>query len=428
MRTIAALALLWPVSAHATDIKGFTELRGSYALGVDGKAWSLQERIRPEMEVDLGPHVLLGTTVEGNLQEGRSVQDELQRTLSESDFGPILDQAGCAWPTWTNRTLHVDRASDYLSVERLYVDVYQPKFDLRVGRQALQWGSAILVNPTDPLPQVLLLNPGSQRAGVNAARISIPLGTKSNLLQAVVSTDDTFTHGRAAARATVDWLGTDFSLVGAYRGDNDSGLVGVDVKGTLGVGFWLEGAWHLQTNPYEELAVGVDYSFPVLETLVISAQYYRNGGGESDPLHYSLVSRASQGIVPPSCADPSISAALAGPPRDPFAPYFIGTDYALLQVAQKATQDITISAIGLQNLRDGTGIAVPIVTVDPTASIEIAAMAQLPYRAWGRTGEFKPAAPDLIMHEAGPLGTSVDVDLNGMVPDATFSLWTRVSF
>ena len=47
------------------------------------------------------------------------------------------------------------------------------------------------------------------------------------------------------------------------------------------------------------LAVGVDYSFPVLQTLVVGAQYYRNGSGATDPDDYGVVSRTSQGIEPP---------------------------------------------------------------------------------------------------------------------------------
>lgn len=429
------ILLLALATAGAVESKGFAELRGSYAIGVDGRPWTLVQRVRPTVEVDLGEHVVLGSTIEAAVSEGRVLQDELERTLRESDAGPMLDLAGCSWPQVGNDVFHVDEASDVFLVDRLYVDVYSPKLDVRVGRQPLQWGSAMMVNPTDPFPQVLFVEPWRFRAGVNAVRANVPLGTKSNQLQAVAAIDDTLTYGRAAVRGTVDVAGTDVSLMGAYRGDARSAIAGLDVKGTLGVGFWFEGALHIDDlgaddlpTPWEEFAVGVDYSFPVGETLLVGAQYYRNGAGATDVDDYALVARTSTGAVSPECTDPAVEQALSSGKSDPFAPYFAGQDYGLAQVAFRATQDLTFSVVGLQNLRDGTGIAVPVVSVLPLAYLEIGATGQIPYRAWGRRGEFKPAPQDLVMDLGSGLGGDLNVDLNGMVPDATITVWTKASF
>ncbi len=429
------IVLLALSAAHATEAKGFAELRGSYAVGVDGRPWTLVQRVRPTVEVDLGEHVVLGTTVEAAVSEGRYLQDELARTLQESDAGPMLELAGCSWPQVGNDVFHVDEASDVFLVDRLYVDVYSTKVDLRVGRQALQWGSAMMINPTDPFPQVLFVEPWRFRAGVNAVRANIPFGTKSNQVQAVAAIDDTLTYGRAAVRGTVDVGGTDVSLMGAYRGDARSAIAGLDVKGTLGVGYWFEGAMHVDDlgadgtpTAWEEFAVGFDYSFPVGETLLVGAQYYRNGAGAADVDDYALVARTSTGIAAPDCADPGVEQALSGGKTDAFAPFFVGKDYALAQVSFKATQDLSFSAVGLQNLRDGTGMAVPVVSVMPLANLEIGGTAQVPYRMWGRRGEFKPAPQDLVMDLGSGLGGDLNVDLNGMVPDATFTLWAKASF
>lgn len=421
--------LIGLASAQEVDVTGIAEVRASVSTGVDGKAWQLVQRVRPEMEAALSERVALTATVEAALAEGRWTQEEVQRTFEESDLGPVFEDAGCVWPVPANEWAHIDDTSDWLRVDRLYVDLYQPKYDLRVGRQPLQWGSAMLINPTDPFPEVLFTEPWRFRAGVNSARVTLPIGQR-NQLQAVAATDDLFRYGRIAARGTVNALETDFSVVGAYRGDARNGVVGLDIKGTLEVGFWFEGVLHLSEDaPYEELAVGLDYSFPVLERLIVGAQYYRNGSGATDPKDYATGSKATGGVEGPDCLAPDVEALFAGAGEaDPFAPLTVGTDYALVQVALSVIPAVSVSAVGLQNLRDGTGYGVPTFSWRPTGAFEIGASGQIPFRLWGRTGEFKPAAPDLVLDVPSPAGGDIDVDLNGLVPDATFIAWTRLNF
>jgi hypothetical protein len=281
-------------------------------------------------------------------------------------------------------------------VERLYLDAWLPFADVRVGRQAINWGSAFFVNPTDPFPEVLITAPWRERAGVSAARATIPIAERHQF-QAFVGSDDAFENVRAAGRGTVNVWETDFSLVGAYREEADDGIVGLDVRGTAGVGFWLEGAWHLDTDPYEEVAVGIDYSFPVLDGLLIRGQYYRNGSGEPDA---SFLDRLTPG------AD------------DPFAPVFYGRDYAMLAVSLVASPAFSGSIVGVQNFGDGSAFAVPTITWLPTGWLDVNASAQVPFSTWGDGGELHPGPSDLVL--AGQ-------DISGLVPDATFTLWTRVS-
>lgn len=419
--------------AIASDAAGFVELRAQVSVGVDGTPWQLVERVRPRFDLDLGEHAKLVATIEAGLSQGRNLQDEAERTIDDSDFGPVLAQAGCEWPADEKNTiLRINRASDYLAVDRLYVDVYSPKVDVRIGRQALQWGSGLLVNPTDPFPQVLFAEPWRPRAGVNAIRAAVPFGKTSNQVTGVVASDDSFTAVRAAARATVNVKGADLSALGAYRGVLDqpaSGIIGLDVKGTLGVGYWFEGALHVESERvYEEFVVGVDYSFAVLETWTVAAQYYRNGGGQS-PEEYGAQSRGTAALVAPTCDDPSAAQMFAGATQaDPFAPFVQGTDYGLLNTGLRLTQDVGVSATGFQNLRDGTGFAVGTVMVSPVKNLDFSATAQVPYRLWGRTGEFKPGSGDLVLTAPSPGGGNLAVDLDGLVADATFIVWSRYAF
>jgi hypothetical protein len=422
--------VVWLATAALAGDEGFVEVRAAAMVGVDGKPWQLVERARPRFELDLHENLQLVTTLELSFAQGRRLQDEVQAAIQNSDFGPLLDAAGCEWPAGpTNSVLNLNGTNDWLRADRVYLDWYTPQADVRIGRQALQWGSAMLIHPVDPFPEVLFSEPWRPRSGVNSVRANIPLGNKSsNLLQLVAATNDAFTTGRAALKATVDVKGTDVALVAAYRGDSTDGVVGLDIKGTLGVGFWFEGALHITDAPYEELAVGVDYSFPWFESFVVGAQYYRNGAGEPDPYAYNYTSRSTQSLAAPDCGDSPAGGLFAGAAPSPFAPFTLGTDYVMLQASAKVTQDVTLSTVDFHNLRDGTGLAVASANVTPTGATEIAITAQVPYRAYGETGEFKPADSQLVLRQPSPTGGVLTADLSRLVPDATFTLWTRYNF
>lgn len=434
MTPVAALLLaaLSPV-AHGVDthVEGFAELRGQWSAGVDGQQLLMVERFRPTFEASLSKRVALSSTIEVNLSQGRRTQTELQRVLENSDLGPMLEAGQCEWPTPDNELLWTDEASDYVYVDRLYMDVYLPKADIRVGRQALQWGSALMVNPTDPFPQVLLLTPWLPRAGVNSAKVSLPLG-EAGLIQAAVGADDDFQGLRSALRTTVNVLETDWSLVGAWRQDARNGVVGVDINGTLGVGFWLEGAVHLDasdrhTDPYEELAVGLDYSLPVLEMMTLAAQYYRNGSGTTEPAGGGAMGGLTDAVEMPTCTGIDLGDALGGGSAtpDPFAPVFGGKNYLMAVMSLGISPEVGLSGAWVQNLDDASGMVVPTISAFPLEWLEVTAAAQVPITFTGESGELRPSGDDLVLTD--PSG-ALSIDFSGMVPSTTFLVWSRFSF
>jgi hypothetical protein len=397
--------LLLSSLAHAADeptVGGYAEVRSAYYLGVDGMPFLFVERVRPEVTVPFSARLALSTTVEAALAEGWNFEDQL------ADLVPSYPA-----PTYANETFQISEAGDYLSVERLYLDAWLPFADARIGRQAVHWGSAFLVNPTDPFPQILLTAPWRERAGVNAARVTIPIAERHQV-QVLAGTDDLLQNVHAAGRATANFWKTDFSLVGAYRGETDDGLVGVDIRGTAGVGFWLEGAMHIgaTSDPdplteapenYADLAVGVDYSFPLLDGLVLVAQYYKNGGALSNPVYVG---------------------ALLERDDDPFAPVFRDSDYGMASVTLVASPSWSGSALYVQNLVDGSAFAVPNLGWTPNGWLEVSATAQIPLSLNGDPGEFY-VPDDSLQNVHAPDGATYD--FSGLNPNATFTLWARVS-
>ncbi len=278
--------------------------------------------------------------------------------------------------------------------------------------------------PTDPFPEFLFAQPWRPRRGVSALRADVPFG-ELNEVTAVVASDDAFQEVRAAGRVMFNVAETDLALVGAWRGDTEDGLAGLDLRGTLGVGWWIEGAVRLNDVPDTQLVVGLDYSFPVMEALVVSAQLFRNGAGATDPDDYSRSGpgalTSGQGAEGLTCDLPG-GPAPAGDSPDPFAPALAARHYALASVALRATPDVSLSLAQLQNLDDGTAAVFASIAVTLTDWLDLSAAANVPLRAWSDGGELSPRESDL--HPAGDAGP----DLSGLVPDATLTVWTRASF
>ncbi|MBI5548684.1 MAG: hypothetical protein HY901_32785 [Deltaproteobacteria bacterium] len=424
LAVVLALLLLSP-EARAQEGQGFAELRGAWLVGTSGKQWQLVERVRPTFSVSFSERIKLVGTIEGGLAQGRATSDELQRALEDGGFGPLLAQAGCNWPEPTNSVLRIDRASDYLEVVRLYLDYFVERLDVHAGRQALHWGSGQFFNPTDPFPEVLLSEPWRPRRGVNALRAHFAF-TGLTDATAVAALDDSLTKPRAALRLRTNHWGVDSALTGAWRGGSDW-LAGVDLRGTLGVGFWLEAALRFSgQRVHEELAAGIDYSFPVLERLVVAAQYYRNGAGETDPDRYSRLAGIWGGAGPVCSGGASPLGSTAQ--SDPFAPTTLARDYLLLSVAAQVLPELSLNLPLLQNLNDGTAVVIPTVSWSATDWLDLSLSGQIPFATWGRGGELKPRAGDLAFERDLGAAGIVRADLSGLVPAATLTFWTRASF
>ncbi len=425
--------------AAAQEVTGLAELRLQQQFGVTGVPWQLTERFRPEFSAPLGERLSLTTTVDLSFAQGRRLQDEVQGVFEASDLFTIgylpgsIDSlwniGSCSWPDpASNEALGISQAGDYLAVDRLYADAYLKGADVRIGRQAVQWGSAQLVNPTDPFPEVLFVEPWRFRRGLNAGRATVPI-EGGHQVQVLAGTDDTFRHERLATRGTANIKGTELSLVGAWRGDTDEPLVGLDLRGNVEIGWWFEGALHATEDPYEEFAVGVDYSFPVFERFVVLAQYYRNGSGSPDAGSTASTGRFAGEVEPPHCEEDGFSDLVPDSGANPFAPITAGRDYAIAAVNLAATNELSFQLSAIHNLGDGTGVMVPTTTWAVLEWLELSATGQVPYKT-SEGGEFKPDPADMVLTidptdgEAPP----VDLDFSGLAADAAVVVWARASF
>jgi hypothetical protein len=219
--------------------------------------------------------------------------------------------------------------------------------------------------------------------------------------------------------------GADFAAVAVYRGAHRNGLFGLDIRGTLGVGYWLEAAYLLGESAHEELAAGIDYSFPILERATAFIQYYRNGAGASSPDAYARGAQLGA-ISGPACAN-GVSPLGAATTRDPFAPFTLARDYLVGGATLLVWPELSSTLAWVQNLDDGTGLLVPTVSYNALDWLDLAVSAQIPY-ALRHGGEFKPRQRDLRVTLPSATGELARADLSGLVPAATITFWTRASF
>jgi len=246
---------------------------------------------------------------------------------------------------------------------------------------------------------------------------------------AVAALDDGLEHSRLASRLRVNARGVDLAVSGTWRGDTRDGQVGLDLRGTNLVGWWVEGALFPGSDSYTELTVGGDYSFPVLERLVVLAQYYRSGSGATRPDDYRR-SLARLGAALPRC-DVDLGPFLGREAADssPFARFTLARDYLLAGATSSVTPDLSANAFVLQNLNDGTALWVPTLSFLATDRMDLSLSAQVPFKLWGEGGELKPRAGDLRFEGSFPPGTDpLVLDLSGLVPTATLTFWARFSF
>ncbi len=397
------------------EIEGYAEVRASGLLGVEGTPWTLVERARPRFAIPIGDRVTVEAVVEAAFQQGRDNTDEAAELMLASDFGPLLELAGCSYEPEPR----YDQVGDYLSVERLHIDLNLKSVDLTIGRQALNWGSGLVFHPTDLYAEVVATEPWRERRGVNAVKAAIPVG--DHQITAVVAVDDDLSplyaeeigapDVSAAVKATFRVGGTDLSAVGHVASDEDW-FAGADLRGNLGVGWWVEGGWHGKAGAAEVVA-GVDYSFDVLDSLFVAAEYRYDGTG-ARPEDYDYAAR-SGGVSNPFDCPFLETTSVPDEPR-----FTLGQHYADALVRLAVTEDFGVSGLVLVNLLDGTGYAVPDAYANVGSHATVHLGAQIPF---GEDGEFRPAAEDLT-YSSG----AYSADLSGLLPDATLLGWVRYSF
>jgi len=213
--------------------------------------------------------------------------------------------------------------------------------DVTFGRQAIAWGSAHAVNPTDVLaPFSFDTLDTEDRIGIDAVRARIPIGVLSEIdIGYVFGKDFKFSNSAFFTRTAFNVLGTDLSIL--LMGFRENILFGFDLARSVGgAGYWLETAYvfadamngeqNSAAKDYARVSTGMDYN--LTGTLYGFVEYHFNGAGASQPGDYlgqSAETAYTEGSV-----------------------YLLGRHYIIPGIVYQCTPLITLTGQSLINAAD----------------------------------------------------------------------------
>lgn len=150
--------------------------------------------------------------------------------------------------------------------DRAYVNYAAEKWELRVGRQRINWGINTFWNPNDLFNALNFLDfDYEERPGSDAIRFQYYTGAVSSM-ELAWAPDDTLSNSTAAALYKFNIKGYDFqALAGYFRGD--LALGGGWAGSIKNVGFKGEGTAFIPLSPSTDsisslnFSLGADYSF-----------------------------------------------------------------------------------------------------------------------------------------------------------------------
>lgn len=189
-----------------------------------------------------------------------------------SDIDPILGTA-------------TEKSAVLENLDRLNLQLRLESGDLTIGRQAISFGSARAINPTDVfLPfEIQTLNQ-EYRVGIDAIRYQRPMGNLGELDMGIILGRDAEQENSAVFLQTLNNIsGTD--IQGTIMRFSEQNLAGFGIQSALGnFGFWFEGAHVWGNDEYTRISTGLDYS--ISENVFGMIEYHFNGAGSRSANEY----------------------------------------------------------------------------------------------------------------------------------------------
>ncbi len=256
------------------------------------------------------------------------------------------------------------------NLDRLFFTVQTEWSDISVGRQAVAWGSARVINPTDVfVPYAFNDLDVEDRIGVDAVRMRVPVGMMSEIDAGFVFGDEFMSANSAVfVRGRHYILRTDVALT--LVGFRKHLLVGLDLARAVGgAGLWLEAA-HVFVDAlnspdgtrgenYFRSSIGCDYS--LRDGTYLFIEYHYNQAGTDDPADY--LGRLRE----PAYGDGAV--------------YLLGQHYLAPGLVYQLTPLMTITGEAVVNIADPSVFITPSIEYNLIEDMYISAGA---YIGWGK--------------------------------------------
>lgn len=357
--------VLFPLAASA----GAIELNGyykNYGSVYDLPGHSLSHRIpdppslgQVTSRLRLDGRLRLGTAGSFHLAYDFAprVEDRLLSTV-----GPLFGEpSGGDYRAFDfNRRLYPDPNDSVGSfsilhnLDRAELTIRAGRFDLILGRQAIAWGSARTINPTDVVAPFDYTDLDTEdRVGVDGVRVRTPLGFMGEVDAGYLFGDDfKFEQSAFFVRVKQYIARTDATVL--VIGFRENILLGIDLARSIGgAGAWFEGGYVFDDalakeqrsdhQDYFRATIGMDYS--LTSTLYGFVEYHFNGpGGEAEAFTSNLSTTAySDGGV-----------------------YLMGRHYLIPGAVWQITPLLSLGGEALTNLND------PSILIAPSLEYNIA--------------------------------------------------------
>jgi len=256
----------------AADLETFGYYENRFFILSSGKL-SLQ---------DLSENFSLGDYNRLRLQFRSSVSENISLNLAVDFFtfhGIISSPLGVHGDSDMSGSAHTQ-------LDRAYIDLYFPGFDITLGKQRVAIGISHLWAPLDLFNRVNIFEPAEEKPGVNAIKVYVPIGQTSSLT-GVFSPEDNFNSSKSGLRAQTQIAGVDAALTFIHWGMQNQTIYGLDLRGENFIGWWVEGGYF--SSPGEKnmkLVVGFDYTFPVKGGIYWLNEFFYDESGEKDSAQY----------------------------------------------------------------------------------------------------------------------------------------------
>ena len=339
---VGAMIALLPQAVTAVQLsgfyKGFAIAFDSPQVGVPIKGM-VSNRLRFNLANSFSDHLSFDLAYDFILR----IQDENQAeilTIDPHDYR-VADLES---PIYSGENDSIGSVGVFQNLDGVNVTARLSFADVIVGRQAIAWGSARVVNPTDVIAPFTYSELDTEdRPGVDAVRVRVPIGALSEVDVGYVFGRN-FAVDRSAffVRSQFNAAETDLSpLLVRFR---EQLLLGIDVARGIGsVGAWIEGTrvftMGRDASDYFRVSTGIDYSFGG-ETYGF-IEYHFNGAGVRDPEDYLA------NLNRPTYRDAAV--------------YLMGTYYFALGITHQLTPLVVLSGQFLANVTDPSFFFAPAI-------------------------------------------------------------------
>jgi hypothetical protein len=164
-----------------------------------------------------------------------------------------------------------------VQLRTLYLSLYLPFADIRIGRQIVNFGKGKILSPLDVFSTIDLADITFRRSGTDLVSLSFPIGQLSGidvLAQIPLEKQTTI-----ALKSYTSINNVDVSAITMFRTASDEIIAGLGYKGDLIAGFYGELVGHFYPrakgrNTSVNVMLGADYSFN--HSLILSLEYQYN--------------------------------------------------------------------------------------------------------------------------------------------------------